>query len=224
MGVPVFGKTVGFADFAAATVAVGAVLTFDERRVDFAAATRRGNRRLHLLIRAENRPIRDFFHAAFHPFFVNGRVDQSRLRTPSRASRPTAFPGAARLAFFAERFEDRLFIRLVLVAGDKPRTPVFQAFRRFSHQTPCVFNRPFAADDLQHEFILGVQRHVVPAVAATGVGRVRVVTVFLFFFDEFPLFVELNFLGFRGKNRPIRREVFRYIPRRVSSNGSPCRD
>ena len=225
VGVPAFGEAVGLADFPAAAVSVGTVLPFDERRVDFAAARRRGQGRLHLGVRAENRLQADVRHPPFRPRFTNHRVDQVRPRMVRRGSWPAAFSVVFRLVFFAERQQNRLFIRLAFVAGDKPRNTVFQAFCRLSQQKQRIFVCLFSADDLKYEPMLGIQRHVIPAVAAAGVNRdTFVAAVSLLFPDEAPLFVELDFLGLRGKNRHIRREVPRHAPPPSACNGSPSAD
>ena len=221
MNVPVLRKTIRLPNLSAATIAVGAVMSFDERRVDFLTALRLFQRRLDLLLRAEHTSIIDFDDTTFHTRFMNRRIDQILAGLVTRSFRTTSLAGSFRGPLDAERFQNRLPVRLVFIARDQPWSPVFQAFRRFTHQQLRVLFRPFAVHHLQHKSMLRINRHVIPVVTTTGISGIVFVAIFLFLPNEVPLLVELKLLGLRGKIRRVRREVFPHALRQVACNESP---
>ncbi len=225
MNVPVLRKTIRLSHLPAATIPVRAVVPFDERRVDFVTAFRRFQRFGDLLFRAEHPSTIYFRHATLFPRLVDRRIDQSFFRTinsPLRSSGPSR---AFRRPSFAERLQNRLFVRLVLVARNQTRTPEIQSPSRFPYQQFRILLRPLAVDDLQDEFVFGVQGDMVPVVAASGVSRIVFVAIFLFLFHEVPVrqetqFVELDFLRPGGKLPRAHHEALRHVLRQVACSGS----
>ena len=65
---------------------------------------------------------------------------------------------------------------------------------------------------------------MIPVVAATSVSRIIFVAIFFLFFDEVPLFVELNLLGLRGKKPRVRRVTVRHVRPQAGCAGSPFDD
>ncbi len=220
MNVPILRKTIRLPNLAAATVPIRAVLSFDERRIDFSATLRLFQSKRNLFFRSKHSSIIYFRYATLFPSLVNRRVDQVFFRTINRPPRSSGPSRAFRRPSFAERLQNRFFVRLVLVARYQSRTPEIQAPSRFLHQQFRIRFRSLAIDDLQNELVLGVQRDVIPVVAATQISRIVFVAVFLFLFHEVPLLVELNFLRVRGKKRPTRHEALRRDHRQVVCSGS----
>jgi len=175
-------------------------------------------RRPHLFVCAEDRSIVDLRNPALHSRLVDRRIDQSLRRTKSRPRRSSPFASARTDTLLAKGFQNRLPVRLVLIAGDQSRSLVVQAFGRLLNQQLRVVFRPLAVDHFQHEFMFGIQRDMIPIVAATSVSRILRVALFLLFSHEVPLLVELDFVGVWGKKRPVRREVFPRACRQVWCN------
>ena len=224
MNIPILRKTVTLANLAAATVAVRAVLTLDERRVDASTALRRLQCFGNLLFRAEHNPIVDVRDSSVFACLVNRRINQifcRHVKCTTRSSRQSRRRWNVPLT---ERFQNRLFIRFVFVTGNQSWSLVFQAFRRVAYQQLRVLFRAFAVDDFQHEFVFGVNANVIPIVAAAHISGIVFVAMLFLFLDEVPLLVELNLLRVRGKNRPTRRGVLRRVHRQVACNGLRCRD
>ena len=68
-----------------------------------------------------------------------------------------------------------------------------------------VFPRSRPGDHPQDELVLGVERNMIPIVAAMIVIGVRRVAVLLLLVDEGPFLIELDFAGIGGKRPPTRR-------------------
>jgi len=224
MNIPILRKTIRLSHLAAATIAIRAVVTFDERSVDLPTATRLFQHLGHLFFRAEYNSITDVCDASVHTSFVNRRIDQILARLVSRSLRTATFAGSLGSSFDSKGFQNRLLVRLVFVARDQPRSLVFQAFRRVLHQQVRVLFRPFAVDDFQHKFMLGVQRNMIPVVTASGIIRIFFVAMLLLLVNEVPLLVELNLVGVGGKNQPTRREGLRRVLQPISCNDLLYRD
>lgn len=214
MNIPILRKTITLPNLPAAAVAVGAVMPLDERGVDCLAARRLFRRRRarsteslgDLFLRAEHRTIVDFRDATVFPRLVDRRINEVLRRNVKRSPRTARQTGRRRNVMFAERLQDRSFIRFPLVAGDQPGSLEIQAFGRVLDKCFRIVFRPLAVDDFQYEFVFGIQRDVIPIVAATSVRRIISVAIFLFLFDEVPLLVELNLFRLGGKAPRVRRE------------------
>ena len=63
----------------------------------------------------------------------------------------------------------------------------------------------FAWHHAHHQTVFGVKSHMVPVVALVGIVRVLRVAVLLFFADERPLLIELDFVRLGGKEPRVRR-------------------
>ncbi len=224
MHIPILRETIRFANFPTATIAVGAVVSFDERGVDFFAAFRLFQRRFHLRFRTEHAAIIHLDNATFHTGFMHRYIDQIFAGLELAALRSPGFSGAFRCSLNSKRFQNCFLIRFVFIACDEPGNPVLQAFGGSLDQQFRVGFRAFAVDDFKHKFVFGIQRNVIPVVAAACVSRISCVAMLLFFSHEVPLFVELNLLRCGGKIPQVRREVFRHVRPRVLCNGSPCRN
>ena len=138
-------------------------------------------------------------------------IHQTLRNTITRSLRSPTLARPLRHTFFAERLQDRLFVRLVFIARHQARRLVFQAFRRLAYQLLRVLFRAFAIDDLQYEFVFRIECDVIPVIAATSVSRIVFVAVFLFLLHEVPLLDELDFFGVGGKSPRVRRGVFRRV-------------
>ena len=130
----------------------------------------------------------------------------SRSSTLERPSHRTLFP---------KRLKNGLFIRLVFITRDQSRRLVIQASRRILYQLFRIFDCPFAVDDIQHQFVFGIQGDMIPVVAATSVSRIIFVAILFFFSYEVPLFVELNLFRLWGKKRRVRRVTVRHVDRQA---------
>jgi hypothetical protein len=220
MNVPILRKTIRLSNLATATIPVGPVLPFDERGVDFSTALRLFQCRLDLLFRAEHTPVINLDHSTFHSCFMHRRIHQIFARLVSRAFRTSTFAGAFRSAFDTERFQNRLLIRLVFIARNQSRSPVFQAFGRVVHQQLRVLFRSFAVDHFQHEPMFRINCNMIPIVATAGISRIVFVAMLFLFVNKVPLLVELEFLRLGGKPPRVRREVAPHVHRQVACNES----
>ena len=151
-------------------------------------------------------------------FFTDLTLNNIKWRTIARLPWSSTFAGTTRHSLFAKRLQQRLFIRLVLIARYQSRRLVFQAFRRLLYQQLRVLFRAFAVDYLKHEFMFGIQRNMIPVIAATSISRIVCVAMLFLLCDETPLLVELNLFGVGGKSRRVRRGVFRRDRLRVGYN------
>jgi acyl carrier protein len=73
------------------------------------------------------------------------------------------------------------------------------------HDPARVLFRPLAHDHTDHQPMLGVEGHLIPAIPLTAVGGVAGIAVFLRLGNEAPLLIELDLLGLRGKKPRTRR-------------------
>jgi len=162
----------------------------------------------------------DFCDTSLHSRLMNRRIHQFLRRDKDRTTRTTAFSRRQRSRALAKRLQNRLLIRFPLVARHQSRRLIFQDFRRFSYQQFRVLFGAFAINDYQHEFVLGIERNVIPVVAGANVNRRDCVCVaMLFLFEhEVPLLVELNFFGLWGKKPRVLRGVARHARLRGSYN------
>jgi hypothetical protein len=78
--------------------------------------------------------------------------------------------------------QDPGFVGAILVGRDQARYPVLHDALHVAQKSSDMPLAPFAVHCRQHQAVLGVERHMVPVVAATGV-KSRVTVVF-FFEDE----------------------------------------
>jgi len=130
-----------------------------------------------------------------------------------RLPRSSATEPPFRPALDTERLKNRLFVGRILITRDQSRRLVIQASRRILYQLLRVLDRPLAIDDIQHEFVFGIQRDMIPVVAATSISRI--VFVAIPFFLQSPIFVELNLFRLWGKKRRVRRVTVRHVDRQA---------
>jgi len=133
------------------------------------------------------------------------------MRLPrSSANEPTSCP-----ALDTERLKNRLFVGRILITRDQSRRLVIQASRRILYQLLRVLDRPLTIDDIQHEFVFGIQRDMIPVVAATSISRIVFVAILFLFSYKVPFLVELNLFRLWGKKRRVRRVTVRHVDRQA---------
>jgi hypothetical protein len=100
MNVPVFGKTVSFANLPGIAVAVSAVVPFYKRRIDNVTYRRGFYRSFHLSFAAKNCSQIDFNHPSFSTSFMNSGVSQTFCRNTSATFGTTTFAGMCNFGVF----------------------------------------------------------------------------------------------------------------------------
>src|SRR5262249_15507936 len=90
----------------------------------------------------------------------------------------------------------------ILVGGDQVERPAVGPFIHLLDQLSGMGGGAFPHHHTEHQPALGIQGHVVPAVAAALLAGPAVP---LLLGDEGPLLIELHLTGVRGKKPPARR-------------------
>jgi len=204
--VPLLRKRVALPHLAATTVPICPIVPLHEARVHRPTHRRRQQRQGHGGQRSEHHPRTHVHDPVVLADLVDGRIrDLGRhhlLRLP-RTATPT---GAGRRHHLPIRLANGRRVHRIFVRGHQPHRPPAGPLVEVANQLVRGLLGPLADHQTHDQPALGVQGHVIPAVAVLAVA---LVAILLLFADETPLFIELDFVRRRGKKPRVPRGVAR---------------
>ena len=224
MYVPILRETIGLTNLAAIPVAVGPVLSFHKRRVDFVADLRQLQRRHHSRHSPKDNAEVNLHHPPLPARLVDGRVPQPGRRFIVRCLGPARLSRPLRHRLITIGFQDRPAVRLVFIAGYEVHRSVTGPLLEIRHQRLDLLDRPLARHHADHQAMLGIDGHMVPVVSLPSVVGVGRIAAFFLLAHKRPLFVELNLACIGGKRPRVRRGVGGRGRRPTDCNASPYLD
>jgi len=222
MNIPVFRETVRFANLSGVAVTIGSIVPFDKGSVNHITDRRVFYRNFHLSFTAKDCPQINLNHPAFSTSFMNSGIGQALCRNTPRAFGAAAFARMCNCGVFAISLQNGLFIWFILIRCHQIHNATIGSFLKIKHKFLNVFRSTFARYNTYYQTMLWVVRYMVPVVSLSTVLRDIVITVFSFLTNKCPFLIKLNFIGFRGKTLPTRREVPWRVCRQCASNASQC--
>jgi len=222
MYIPVFGKTVTFANLPSIAVAVGAVVPFYKSCVYRITNCRGFYRSFHLRFAAKNRSQINFNYPAFPARFMNSSVSQTFHGNTPRTFRTAAFAGMWNRGVFAVSFQNSLFVRFILIGCHQIHNTAVSPFLKIRHKFFDIFQRAFARYNTYHEAMLRVISYMIPVISLSSVLGDIAITELSFLTHKCPFLIKLNLIGFRGKTLPTHREVPWHVCRQDANNALQC--
>ena len=215
---PVLRERVGLLYLPRVAVPIHRILTLHERGVDSPTRRRSCQRRRHPSHHPEDHPR----HGLDHPPLRSSLLDRRVIHPLGGHSlgHHLADPAARRRRgdLLAVGIQERCLVRRVFIAGRQIEDPASGPPLGLSDHLDVP--RPRRHHEGQPA--LGIDRHVIPAVAAMVVGRVVGVAAGLLLGDVGPFLVEPDLTGLRGKMPRPRRGVGGSARRPGMRSGPRC--
>jgi hypothetical protein len=224
MNVPVFGKTVTFANLPSIAVTICAIMPFYEGGINRVAYSRGFYSSLNLGFAAKYCSQINFYYPAFLACFVNSGIFQTLCWNAARTFRAARFARKRRCNFLAVRFQNGLFVRSILIRGNQIHNTTTGSFLKILDKFCNVSFGTLARYNTYYQTMLWIISYMIPIVSLSTVIRNVVITMFSFLTHKGPFLIKLHLIGSRGKTQPNCREASLRVRRQQGYTVLPCPD
>ena len=177
MDIPVFGKTVTFANLSGVTISVCPIVPLDKSGIDRLANRRCCDGSLYGGDASKDRPQVNLNYPPLLARLMDCRIVQTLRRNSPGTHRTPSLAGGERCSFSAIGLQNSLFIRLILIRGHQIHTTAASSFLKIKHKLLNVFCRAFAGDNSYYQTMLRIIRHMIPVVSLSAITRHSIVAM-----------------------------------------------